>query len=210
MPLPQPTIPDALKLRTHLQHTLEDLPNNLPHFDEARLLGKSRNIMPECTRLRFPDDLTSLLRSPLYLYTISPRLTNPNPAPPSTYLPPSPVSITDCSSPDTDAFTILHLSIRIKWSDKTTSWATQLCYNSTMLLEGRELNANRESGFMRSFGWFCEEVGFLAREFGARDLAFGVSMGREREKGKRRSLKLKIRFGKMRTATGEIGVWRVD
>jgi hypothetical protein len=34
-----PTIFEEAKLRSHLQETLEDLPNNLPRYDEIRLLG---------------------------------------------------------------------------------------------------------------------------------------------------------------------------
>ena len=36
-----PTIFGEAKLRSHLQETLEDLPNNLPRYDEMRLLGAS-------------------------------------------------------------------------------------------------------------------------------------------------------------------------
>jgi hypothetical protein len=34
-----PTIVEETELRTHLKETLEDLPNNLPQYDEPRLLG---------------------------------------------------------------------------------------------------------------------------------------------------------------------------
>jgi hypothetical protein len=34
-----PTIVEEAVLHNHLQETLEDLPNNLPRYDEMRLLG---------------------------------------------------------------------------------------------------------------------------------------------------------------------------
>ena len=41
MPLTtMPTIIEEAELRTHLRETLEDLPNNLPQYNETRLLGK--------------------------------------------------------------------------------------------------------------------------------------------------------------------------
>jgi hypothetical protein len=35
-----PTIVQETELRNHLKETLEDLPNNLPRYDEPRLLGR--------------------------------------------------------------------------------------------------------------------------------------------------------------------------
>ncbi|KAH7083808.1 hypothetical protein FB567DRAFT_92379 [Paraphoma chrysanthemicola] len=209
-----PTIPKEAKLRMHLKDTLDDLPNNLPQYNEPRLL----------------DDLTFLLRSPLFLYTISPRLTNPvTRGTPEPLTPTSMTSDADFDKPDS-AFDVSYLKIRIKWEDD--SWAAQLVYGNNVLLEGRQLDIEQELGFMQSFWWFCEEASFLAYEFKAREDAAMVRRGgkvdvegvteegrlengvdgwvtprRSKAGEKRRSLKLKIRFRD--TARGPAGVWRV-
>ncbi|KAH7067432.1 hypothetical protein BKA63DRAFT_536897 [Paraphoma chrysanthemicola] len=183
-----PTIPEEAKLRMHLKDTLEDLPNNLPRYNEPRLL----------------DDLTFLLRSPLFLYTISPRLIKPaTRGTPEPLTPTSMASDAEFDKPGS-AFDVSYLEIRIKWEDD--SWAAQLVYGDNVLLEGRQLDVEQELGFMQSFWWFCEEAIFLAYEFKAREDAAKVTRS-EKTGEKRRSLKLKIRFKD--TVRGPAGVWRV-
>ena len=88
-------------------------------------------------------------------------------------------------------------------------------YGDHVLLEGRQLYAEQDAGFVQSFFWFCEEASFLAWEYKARE---GVKMAPKRmeeftavrSKGgaEKRTLKLKIQF--RNSARGRAGVWRVD
>jgi len=129
-----------------------------------------------------------------------------------------------------EAFDISNLEIRIKWSDD--NWVAQLSYGDNVLLEGRELDAEQETGFVQSFFWFCEEAAFLAYEYKAREHACKVRQGAvldteplentvvedgrwrelERSGGRdekgRRSLMLKIRTRS--TARGRADVWRME
>ncbi|KAF1921544.1 hypothetical protein BDU57DRAFT_584629 [Ampelomyces quisqualis] len=209
---------EETRLRNHLKETLEELPNNLPKYNQPRLL----------------DDLTFLLCSPLFLYAMSPRLTAPDT---ETYAPPTPVSMksnksdtTSVTSHKSSRFELSHLEIRIRWADE--AWATQLVYSDKVLLEGRQLNAEWEEGFVQSFFWFCEEAAFLAWEFKAREgvrseelEGLGARMWnvqvaddqgwkapektqRSKKREGRAKLKLKIRFRD--TERGTAGVWRVE
>jgi len=220
MPLKiKPILSEEARLRRHLRDTLEDQPSNLPRFDDVRLLGTHPSYHQPRQQLTTADDLCFLLRSPLFLHAISPRLA---PSPTSTPCPPTPVSIDG----DTSGFNILHLEIRIIYSD--SSWATQLCHDNAVLLESRELNVEQEQGFEQSFHWFCEEASFLAYEFKAREHAFAVRMGnavdtaplkrdtvlgndgwpmpaKSKGKGKRKALKLLVRLRS--TGRGRAGVW---
>jgi len=45
-----PTIYEKTRLRSHLQETLDELPNNLPRYDEIRLLGAQNNSVPYDSR----------------------------------------------------------------------------------------------------------------------------------------------------------------
>lgn len=173
----------------------------------------------------YVDDLCFLLRSPLFLYAISPRLTTPSS--PSTILPPTPKSMTSdmCDT----IFEVTHLEIRVKSADD--SCVAQLSYGDNVLLEGRQLDVEQEARFVQSIFWFCEEASFLAYEYKAREHAWAVRMGEAvdveplmegnmvkadgpkmlgRSKGRdnRRALKLKIRFRD--TKRGPAGVWRVE
>jgi hypothetical protein len=169
-----------------------------------------------------PDDLCFLLRSPLFLYAISPRLFHDSDA----TAPRTPKSTTTRTSAHT--FDIAQLEIHIKW-DKN-SWATQLNHGDSMLLEGRERNVRQELGFVQSFLWFCEEVSFLAHEYKAREDAWAVrradavdveaafksdganggwkAPARSNGKRGRRSLKLLLRL--KNTARGPAGVSRLN
>lgn len=81
---------------------------------------------------------------------------------------------------------------------------TKLTYNNIPLIEGRDMNVQEDEGFEQSFVWFCEEVGFLALEYGARERAFGVRMGWvgdacegvSDEVGGRKSMVVKLRVRK--------------
>jgi hypothetical protein len=70
------------------------------------------------------------------------------------------------------AFDVYNLEIRKRWDDGT--WVAQLLFDNNVLLEGRQLNAELELGFVQSFFWFCEEATFLAYEFKAREHAKAV------------------------------------
>ncbi|KAL5115568.1 hypothetical protein ACEQ8H_006544 [Pleosporales sp. CAS-2024a] len=184
-----PTIYPEAKLRHHLEEALEDLPNNLPRYDKAHLL----------------DDLTFLLRSPLFLYAMSRRLTPP--ATPRMQLPPTPQSVSSDTSSNT--FDLAHLAMRIQ-QDDTNNWVAQLCYGDKVLLEGRQLKATQHAGCEQSFFWFCQEASFLAHEYRAREeacRAIRSKVGRATDKGARRALKLRIRLRD--GPKGKAGVWRV-
>ncbi|KAH3974148.1 hypothetical protein HBI56_090080 [Parastagonospora nodorum] len=198
-----PTILEEVELRNHLQETLEDLPNNLPQYDEMRLLGEQPEGTANNLHLTPIDDLCFLLRSPLFLYAVTSRLTPPKPSDP---LPPTPKSMTSESNKPTTIFDLAHLEIRIKWVNN--SWAAQLSYGDNVLLEGRQLSVDQESGFVQSFFWFCEEASFLAYEYKAREGAWTARKGGEgRTKDGKRALKLRIR---MRDGErGSAGVWRI-
>jgi hypothetical protein len=200
-----PTIFEEAELRQHLQETLEELPNNLPHYDEMRLLSECLYTFGPRPLLTSPDDLCFLICSPLFLYAITPRLTTP--LAPSTPLPPTPKSMT--SDKPTNAFDISLLDIRIKWTDN--SWVAQLSCSDNILLEGRQLNVKQEVGFVQSFFWFCEEASFLAYEYKAREGAWTPRKsgeGRSKTHVGRRSLKLKLRLRD--NTRGRAGVWRVE
>jgi hypothetical protein len=170
-----------------------------------------------------PDDLCFLLRSPLFLYAISPRLyhDSDHATAPRTF-----ESMT--TRMRAHIFDIAYLEIHIKW-DKN-SWATQLTHGDGILLEGRERNVRQELGFVQSFLWFCEEASFLAHEYKAREDAWAARKGdavdvgavvkddganggwkapaRSNGKGGRRSLKLLLRL--KNTARGPAGVSRLN
>jgi hypothetical protein len=170
------------------------------------------------------DDLAFLLRSPLFLHAISPRLTTP----PSAHLPPTPCSTNTAFDKPNDTLDLTYFNIRIQWTE--TAWVTQLCYGESMLLEGRQIGVEQEVGFGQCFWWFCEEAGFLAWEFKARERAWGVRRGKvvdeellveevggielgmgmkeKKEPGGKGGLKLKIRWRD--TVKGSVGIWRVD
>jgi hypothetical protein len=204
---------EEAKLHNHLQHTLEDLPNNLPQYNEIQLLGES--ILADHSHrpgLTMPDDLTFLLRSPLFLYTIRPRLTKCVES--SGVEAMSPTLIVEGDSNHDNDFNIFVLDIRVKWDDG--SWATQLLYADNILLEGRQ-HAEHEVGFFQCFIWFCDEASFLTHEFKAREHTIAMRMGLakdtealeiadndavavlgmmavDKRKTSKRLLKLKVRF----------------
>ncbi|KAF2026853.1 hypothetical protein EK21DRAFT_102930 [Setomelanomma holmii] len=190
-PTIMPTITEEAKLRSHLKDTLEDLPDNLTQYDELRLL----------------DDLCFLLRSPLFLYTISPRLIKPSPRFP--HEPHTPMSMNHDNDKSDNVFDMLHLEICIKWEDD--SWTTELLPGENVLLEGRQLDVEQKMGFIQSFWWFCEEASFLAYEYKAREYAAAgarVALAKSNGRVDRRSLKLRIRFRD--TVKGPAGVWIMD
>ncbi|OAL05535.1 hypothetical protein IQ06DRAFT_312880 [Phaeosphaeriaceae sp. SRC1lsM3a] len=183
------TLIPASKLRSYLKDTLDDLPNTLPEYDEAQLLGAR-------------PSLPVIALSPLFLYAISPRLVSP-PIVPDACLPPTPKSIlssTYTTDPDS-VCDLTRLEIRIRWTDN--SWAVQLTYNHSVLLEGRQKGVEQEVGF----------AGFLAWEFKAREGVVAERHDLDVAKGawatgRARSLKLKIRLRDSKR--GRAGAWRVE
>ena len=57
--------------------------------------------------------------------------------------------------------------MRVGWDGE--SWATQLLYDNTSLIEVREYNTTKKAGYAPSFHWFCEEARFLSCEFHAHE-----------------------------------------
>ncbi|KAL6709153.1 hypothetical protein ACN47E_001969 [Coniothyrium glycines] len=153
----------SAQLRRRLHIVLEDLPNNLPTFNEEQLL----------------DDLCSLLQSPLYQYTIAPRLRHDKNS--STYGLLTPQSLESDLHGDNNKVMGKHmyirgLDMRIKWDG--ASWATQLLHEDCVLVEGRQYSTSQEAGFTQSFHFFCEEAQVLSFEFRAREHAAAVRMGK--------------------------------
>jgi hypothetical protein len=149
------------------------------------------------------DDLCFLLRSPLFLYAIAPRLRRATNAMRS-----DPGLRADPHKKATH-INISLLSMKIAWNGN--SWATRLLYGEASLIEGRKFNTTQKAGFNQSFHWFCEEARFLSCEFHAREHAATVALGTavvaeptEMEVGQtraksggrkqRRVVKLKIRY----------------
>lgn len=109
------------------------------------------------------DDLCFLLRSPLFLYTISPRLrhtTNP--------------SKVDglIKAEDINIYALNMMVVR-----DDNSWATQLLHGGASLIEGRQYMTTEQAGFAQSFHWLCDEARFLSFEFHARELAAAEALG---------------------------------
>ncbi|KAJ4362442.1 hypothetical protein N0V83_010535 [Neocucurbitaria cava] len=136
-------------LRAHLRTTLEELPHK-PKYNVDRVL----------------DDLCFLLSSDLYLYACKPRLRQANLLgyePAAGVKDPGLVDNGGLSKvlpqPSSDAIVIPFLNMKISWDGK--SWATQLRYGESTLLEGRQNNTTKEAGFVQSFHWFCDEAEFL-------------------------------------------------
>ena len=109
------------------------------------------------------DDLCFLLRSPLFLYAISPRLRHAT----------NPLRVNGLIK--AEDINIYALNIMIVRDDN--SWATQLLYGGTSLIEGRQYITTEQAGFAQSFHWFCDEARFLSCEFHARELAAAEALG---------------------------------
>jgi hypothetical protein len=99
--------------------------------------------------------------------------------------------------------------MKVTWDGD--SWATQLLYGDSSLIEGRQYNTTQKASFVPSFHWFCEEARFLSYEYHAREQAAMVALGtavdsepmevevgqtRARSEGhkQRRMVKLNIRY----------------
>ncbi|KAI4933172.1 hypothetical protein J4E85_003576 [Alternaria conjuncta] len=139
------------RLRSHLQSSLDDSLGRLPSHDRTQLL----------------DDLCFLLRSPLFLYAIAPRIrraaaTSERAA--TGLMTPS--SLADERAKE-EGINISALNMRVGWDGE--SWATQLLYDNISLIEGREYKTTKKAGYAPSFHWFCEEARFLSYEFHARE-----------------------------------------
>lgn len=101
-----------------------------------------------------------------------------------------------------------NLRMEIKCDEQ--GWTTRLLYITATLIKGREYLPPKDTGFVPSFRFFCEEVEFLSYEFRAREHAAAVACGiavdnkarksgaqspmSADEKKKRRLVRLKIRF----------------
>jgi hypothetical protein len=195
------------RLRDHLQNALSELPNDLPTYNKEQLLGQYSPYFTLNKLTTTTDDLCFILRSPLYLYAMAPRLRRAERAaetsrirmltPKSTY---SGISSPEAKREPNDGIDTQNLIMDIQWSGEC--WVTRLLYGESMLVEGRQ-RASRKAGFVHSFRWFCDEARFLCYEFSAREHAATVRLGTvmdaeplETPKGavkKTRIVKLKIR-----------------
>ncbi|KAI4614490.1 hypothetical protein J4E83_007144 [Alternaria metachromatica] len=139
------------RLRSHLQSSLDDSLGRLPSHDRTQLL----------------DDLCFLLRGPLFLYAIAPRIRRATAS--------SQRDTTGLMTPSwladecvkEEGIDISALNMKIGWDGE--SWVTQLLYDNISLIEGREYNTKKKAGYAPSFHWFCEEARFLSCEFHARE-----------------------------------------
>jgi hypothetical protein len=109
------------------------------------------------------DDLCFLLRSPLFLYAISPRLRHAT----------NSLRVNGLIKAETINVYALNMMIVRDGS----SWATQLLHGGASLIEGRQYMTTEQAGFAQSFHWFCDEARFLSCEFHARELAAAEALG---------------------------------
>ncbi|KAH7371028.1 hypothetical protein BKA66DRAFT_444432 [Pyrenochaeta sp. MPI-SDFR-AT-0127] len=193
-----PITRDKNMLRSHLESTLRALLNNSPKYDENELI----------------ENLCFLFKSPLFYFAIRPRLRQAKQSHYETVW--RAESLEDHIYKTNGVHPFSKLNVRITWDGQ--SWATQLLYDESMLLEGREMHAKLEKGFEQSFHWFCDEARCLWYEFKGREHAAAVRLGTaldstevglgaertkgtanarakiRREKRKQRIVKLKIRL----------------
>lgn len=109
------------------------------------------------------DDLCFLLRSPLFLYALSPRLRHAT----------NPLRVDGLIK--AEDINIYALNMMIVRDD--SSWTTQLLYGGTSLIDGRQYITTEQAGFVQSFHWFCDEARFLSYEFHARELTAAEALG---------------------------------
>jgi hypothetical protein len=109
------------------------------------------------------DDLCFLLRSPLFLYAISPRLRHAT----------NSLRVNGLIKAENINVYALNMMIVRDGS----SWATQLLHGGASLIEGRQYMTTEQAGFAQSFHWFCDEARFLSCEFHARELAAAEALG---------------------------------
>ncbi|KAI5368819.1 hypothetical protein J4E82_010409, partial [Alternaria postmessia] len=118
-------------------------------------------------------DLCFLLRSPLFLYAISPRLrhaTNPLRVD-------GLIKAEDINIYALNMMILSLIGLIVDISGDDSSWATQLLYGGTSLIEGRQYITTEQAGFAQSFHWFRDEARFLNCEFHARELAAAEALG---------------------------------
>lgn len=109
------------------------------------------------------DDLCFLLRSPLFLYAISPRLRHAT----------NSLRVNGLIKAENINVYALNMMIVRDGS----SWATQLLHGGASFIEGRQYMTTEQAGFAQSFHWFCDEARFLSCEFHARELAAAEALG---------------------------------
>jgi hypothetical protein len=169
------------QLRNHLQHALNELPSDLLKYNQGQLLGQYSPSVTFHKLTPATDDLCFLLRSPLLLYAMGPRLRRAKQtAEASRIRMLTPESMSDgIASPESkleldDGIDTENLNMDIQWDGD--SWVTRLMFGNSTLVEGRQ-RAARKAGFSQSFRWFCDETRFLCYEFGAREQAAAVRLG---------------------------------
>jgi hypothetical protein len=169
------------RLRSHLQNALNELPNDLPSYKKEQLLGQYSPYLTLVKLTATIDDLCFLLRSPLYLYVVGPRLRHARQAAERSRVRMlTPESMDGgIASPGTkpepeDGIDTENVNMDVQWNGD--SWVTRLSYGASMLVEGRQ-RAAQKAGCVQSFRWFCDEARFLCYEFSAREHAAAVRLG---------------------------------
>jgi hypothetical protein len=121
------------------------------------------------------DDLCFLLRSPLFLHAIAPRLRRATTTSEANAIGlKTPDSLVNGNEKEYGIDTSA-LNMRVTWDGD--SWATRLLYGDSSLIEGRQYNTTKKASFVPSFHRFCEEARFLSCEFHAREHAAMVTLG---------------------------------
>ncbi|KAH7552213.1 hypothetical protein BM1_09075 [Bipolaris maydis] len=161
-----PTVAKEVTLRSHLQELLDKLPQDLPVYHHEELL----------------DGICFLLHSPLFSYVVSPRIRREEQKAKSyetnAVTTQTPLVKKAHKGVIRESATYLALSkLRIDINQEKNDWITRLLYNNAILIEGRDLGKARNSSFVTSFHFFCEEVAFLSSEFRSRERAGAVLRG---------------------------------
>ena len=166
-----------LELRHHLQNELSKLGHKLSHSDLDKLLG--RLLRPDGGDFidLAADDLSFILNSPLFLYTIAPRL---RAAAQNLYY----VNSGSVQN-NLAALTVEARTLAVTTGRTHNSCFIQLCYGHVALIDVCKQDCVQlpkpelETEIEQIFCWFCEEVEFLVCEFSAREQAAAEILGCE-------------------------------
>ncbi|EMD87983.1 hypothetical protein COCC4DRAFT_62765 [Bipolaris maydis ATCC 48331] len=177
-----PTVAKEVTLRSHLQELLDKLPQDLPVYHHEELLGKYHGITSCIHLILASDGICFLLHSPLFSYVVSPRIRREEQKAKSyetnAVTTQTPLVKKAHKGVIRESATYLALSkLRIDINQEKNDWITRLLYNNAILIEGRDLGKARNSSFVTSFHFFCEEVAFLSSEFRSRERAGAVLRG---------------------------------
>lgn len=131
------------------------------------------------------DDLVFLLSSPLFFYTMTPRLRSAI----------GHMRIQNYGSEgESSATPILNVQdVKIAIGYEGNSCFTRLSCGDVALINIKDASCPCEKGCARSFRWFCEEIEFLGYEYKARESAAAEILGKKAATSiKSRIVKLKV------------------